>query len=73
MPSDNTAVAQSATVLLSVRDTARRLSLCEKSIRLLIASGKLRAVRIGRAVRLSPQDIADFIERARNAGVQRDM
>jgi len=68
MPSDNIAIAQSQTVLLTVRDTARRLALCEKSVRTLIGSGELRAVRIGRAVRVSPLDLADFIERARNAG-----
>ena len=68
MPGDNTAIAQSQTVLLTVRDTARRLSLCEKSVRNLIAAGELRAIRVGRAVRLSPQDIAAFIEKARSAG-----
>ncbi len=53
--------------LLTVRETSRVLKSCEKTVRNLIATGDLRVVRIGRSVRLTPQDVAAFIERARNA------
>lgn len=55
-------------VLLSVHDAAERLSLCEKTVRQLLASGELRACRIGRAIRVSTSAIESFI-RAKESGV----
>jgi excisionase family DNA binding protein len=51
------------TELVSVAETAERLSLSPRYIRKLIADGELVCVRIGDRVLIRPLDIADFIER----------
>lgn len=51
--------------LLTKRQSAARAAVCERTIGSLIASGKLRCVRIGRAVRIDPRDLEAFIERAK--------
>lgn len=49
-------------LLLSPRDAARALSICEKTLWSLTKRGKLRAIRIGRAVRYSVDDLKRWIE-----------
>ena len=49
-------------MLLTVRDTARALSCCQKTVWQLTKDGKLPAVHIGRAVRYDRRDIERFIE-----------
>ena len=51
-----------ASQLLTVEDTARRLSVSNKSIRRWIDAGKLPAIRLGRAVRIKEEAVADFID-----------
>ena len=46
---------------------ARRLGVCEKSVRRLDAKGELAAVRIGRSVRWKKQDVEDFINSRRQS------
>lgn len=53
--------------LLTKRQSATRAAVCERTIGYLIATGKLRAVRIGRAVRIDPRDLEAFIERAKGS------
>ncbi len=48
-------------LLLTTRQAAAALSLCEKSVWSLTKSGALPAVRIGRAVRYSLTDLEAFI------------
>jgi excisionase family DNA binding protein len=58
-------------LLLTIRETAKALSLCEKSIWQLTRDGRLPVVRIGRkAVRYSRDDILAFIQAARTGGGQ---
>jgi excisionase family DNA binding protein len=55
-----------APLLLTVPETARALAICTKSLWQLTRDGRLPAVRIGRAVRYSREDIVRFIERAKS-------
>jgi len=53
-------------MLLTVRDTARVLAVCEKTLWTLTRDGKLPAVRIGkRGIRYDRRDIERFIESAK--------
>jgi excisionase family DNA binding protein len=49
--------------LLSVEDAAELLNLSTKTIRRLIARGRLRATRIGRAIRIQEADVEYLIAR----------
>ncbi len=49
--------------LLTVADAAARLNVSAKTIRRLIQRGELRAIRIGRAIRIHPEDIERLIKR----------
>ena len=52
------------TILLSVKDASVAISVSTKMVRLLIASGKLKAVNLGkRMTRISLQKLTDFAER----------
>lgn len=52
--------------LLSARDTARALAVCEKTLWALTRDGKLPAVRIGkRGIRYDVADVRAFIESAK--------
>jgi excisionase family DNA binding protein len=49
-------------LLLTSRQAARAVALCEKSLYLAVRRGELRAVKFGRAVRYDPADLANWIE-----------
>jgi excisionase family DNA binding protein len=51
--------------LLTPRQTAEALGICERTLYALSKSGELPVVRIGRAVRYSVEDIRTWIERAK--------
>jgi len=52
--------------LLTKKEAGDRLGLCERSVTSLIASGRLRVVRLSpRAVRVDPLDLQRFIEAAK--------
>ncbi len=55
--------------LLTVRELAELLGICERTAFELTKRGKLRAVRFGRAVRYDPVDVAAFIEASKVEGV----
>lgn len=48
--------------LYSVRDVAEAWGMSERSIRRAIADGRLQCTRIGRSVRMSENQIAQFLE-----------
>jgi excisionase family DNA binding protein len=54
-------------LLLTQRQAAEACALCEKSLYLAVKRGELRAVKIGRAVRYAPADLAAWIERMKGA------
>jgi excisionase family DNA binding protein len=51
--------------LYSVRDVADRLGVHPETIRRLIHSGRLDAVRVGRVLRIDGRAVAGFVERQR--------
>ena len=52
--------------LLTLAEVARRLGISPRSLSRLIASGDLPVVRLSsRVIRVSPADLADYIERKR--------
>ena len=53
--------------LLRIKDCEQRLGLGRTKIYELIALGELRAVHIGRSVRISDTQVARFIERLESA------
>lgn len=57
-----------APLLLTTRQVASALQLCEKSIWQLSKDGRLHPIRLGRAVRYSREDMLALIESAKIAG-----
>lgn len=55
-------------LLLTPRDAARALAVCEKTLWSLSKRGELRPVRIGRAVRYDVADLRRFIDRRKGDG-----
>jgi excisionase family DNA binding protein len=53
--------------LLRIEEIADRLSVSRSMAWKLTATGQLRAIRIGRALRVHPRDLEAFIERAAHA------
>ena len=51
--------------LMSVKDAATFLALSVFTIRAYIASGKLKAVRLGRRVLIEPSELRRFVEQAK--------
>jgi excisionase family DNA binding protein len=49
--------------LLTVREAATRLGVSEAAARRWVHRGRLRAVRIGRSVRIDPQDLDAIVDR----------
>jgi len=47
---------------LTVADVARRLRLHEMTVRRHISEGRLRAIRVGRSIRVKEEDLERFLE-----------
>ncbi len=54
--------------LLRIEDVAERLAVSRSMAWKLIAYGQLRSVRIGRAVRVRPQDLEAYVAAATREG-----
>jgi excisionase family DNA binding protein len=54
--------------LLTIPEAAAELSLGRTTIYALLARGELDAVRVGRAVRITPRALEDFIRRLQDDG-----
>jgi len=54
-------------LLLTAREAAKGLNVCEKTLWTLTKNGEIPAVRIGRAVRYDPADLRAWIEKAKSA------
>jgi excisionase family DNA binding protein len=54
-------------LLLTARQTARMLSISERTLYSITKEGRLRAVHIGRSVRYDPADIRAWIEAAKKS------
>ena len=55
-------------LLWTIRQTAAALGICAKSVWNLSRTGRLRAVKIGRATRYDVADVRAFIENAKIEG-----
>lgn len=53
---------KSEPLLVDVREAARRLSVCERTVSHMVERGELTPVRIGRAVRFSVSDLRGWVE-----------
>jgi excisionase family DNA binding protein len=51
-----------AAKLLTIQETAGRLGLHPQTVRKIIKSGRLKVARIGRSIRIRPDDLEEFIE-----------
>ncbi len=52
-------------LLLTVKESARRLSLAESTLYQLLTSGQLESITIGRARRIPMEALTDYISRLR--------
>ncbi len=59
------ATTSGANALLSIQEVADRLNLSTKTIRRMIADGRLPSHRIGRSIRVQPGDLATLIHFSR--------
>ena len=57
--------------LLTVRQAAKQLSLSPSAIHNYISSHQLPVIRLGRAIRIQPADLAEFISAHRQNGKDR--
>jgi excisionase family DNA binding protein len=48
-------------ILLTVRDVARRLQVHEVTVRRHILAGRLKAVHVGKSVRVTPKDLEEYL------------
>lgn len=48
---------------ITVREAAESLRVSPATLRRLIAGGRIRAVRVGRSVRIDPRDLEAFLSR----------
>ena len=60
---------ESPRLLLSTREAAKALSVCEKTLWTLTKNGELPVIRIGRAVRYSIADLQNWIQKNSENGV----
>lgn len=61
------------TRFLTVADVAASLQVSEKTVRRLILRGELKASRVGRSIRIAPEDADRAARRRRVAGVAYSM
>ncbi len=59
------AAARPSAKLLTVRQTAEILLVCDKTVRRLINAELLRAMRVGRSLRISDDDLQVYLARCR--------
>ena len=52
--------------LLTINEAARRQNVFPRTVRRQIERGELPYYRIGRAIRISPEDLAAYLKRVRN-------
>jgi excisionase family DNA binding protein len=48
-------------ILLTVRDVGRRLQVHEVTVRRHILAGRLKALRVGKSVRVTPKDLEEYL------------
>jgi excisionase family DNA binding protein len=61
------AEAPGVKLLLSAREAAAALAVCERTLWQLTADGKVKSIKIGRSVRYDRRDLQEFIDGLRQA------
>jgi excisionase family DNA binding protein len=56
-----TTTKASERIVLSVREVASTLGVCQQTVRALIGRGELRAIRVGRSVRIPAAAVARLV------------
>lgn len=64
--------AQDSRTLLTYKQVAAILQVCEKTIFNKVKAGELKAVRLGSTVRIDPNDLTAFIEQGKASGEVKD-
>ncbi len=65
-PADPEAPARlSSPLLLTVQEACRLLAVSERTLWRLTSDGRVRAVKVGRAVRYAPADLEEYVDRLR--------
>ena len=59
------AAVRPPTKLLTVKQTAERLSVCTRTVRRLITNDELKTHRIGGSLRISEEDLRAYLARCR--------
>jgi excisionase family DNA binding protein len=60
--------------LFTTNEAAKLVRLCSRSVRLLVAAGKIRAIRVGMkggSMYFTPEDIEAYLESCRSYGSRR--
>jgi len=52
--------------LLTVKETAKYLAICERTVWFMIKEQKIPAIRFGRIIRFDKRDLDEFIDRCKN-------
>lgn len=51
--------------LLTAREAAKALAVCERTLAALTSRGEIPVIRIGRAIRYDPRDLMEWIEKSK--------
>ena len=68
MVSSGAVLARGPERLLTVREVAARLAVAASTVYALCAIGRLPHVRVANAIRVSPDDVAEYLVRASEGG-----
>lgn len=66
VPVHASAPTSQAPALLTAREAAKLLAVCEKTLWALTKSGEIPVVRIGRSVRYDPRDLSRWIDKVKS-------
>lgn len=55
--------AEQKVLLMNAKDTAKKLSVCEKTIRRLAAKGEIQKVKVARCTRYTVESVHEYIRR----------
>ena len=68
MATDSTLLNSQASLLLTGKEAAQTVKLCEKSLYLAVRRGELRAVKLGRSIRYRLTDLQAWVDSKVTAG-----
>jgi excisionase family DNA binding protein len=72
MPSNKAEPTTLVEPLLTKAQTAKLLGVCSRTVDNMVASGRLKLVKLGTAARIDPRDLRAFIDAAKQTGTNPD-